>query len=127
MAHLLISGPRVSPERLASGEPLLEGLLLPAELTRKAIGEAVQEPGIFSCLALPGGPIDRQERLDLCWGKIELACLDALGGRQDADGRLGSVPVPLPVDSLVNPAEHPHVLAEAGPDELAILIAPEPV
>ena len=63
--------------------------------------------------------------LKLLFGEIQSFPLDVFVVRGPADGRL--LALGAAVDAVHDPFEHPHVVAEAGPDEFAVCIFAEPV
>src|SRR5579883_1664327 len=76
--------------------------------------------------ALPDGAINRHERAELLAGEVlQAAPVQVLVARHPANGTLDADRAP--VRPLDDPLENAHVLAEAGPEEIALRVTPEPV
>jgi len=74
---------------------------------------------------LAGVPADRHQVVELVRREIEALPFDVLVPRHPAERALDGVAAT--VHSVDDPLQHPHVIAEAGPDELAVLVLTEPV
>src|SRR5215831_8083372 len=76
-------------------------------------------------LLAPQCRVDCEQRCQRLRSEIESAQIEIFWARQAADGRLGGAGTSG--TALEHPGKHPQVLAEAGPEEPAIGVAPEPV
>jgi hypothetical protein len=73
----------------------------------------------------PVSGIDTQQALDLFAGNLQAVERERLRRRHEADRRflrLGGA-----VDAVEHPLQHADVFAEAGPQELSVVVAAEPV
>src|SRR5262249_47333982 len=101
-----------------SGKSAFEGGELVAQLLGETLAELVEVRADARELGAPLVEVDVQRRVDPLTRLAEAVEHEVVGGRDDADGgdRAGVVALEAPAD----PLEHARVLAEAGPQELAV-------
>src|SRR5262245_27322919 len=114
----------VSPP-VVLAHPAGEGVPLPRHLTGQAITELGEELADVLGLLAPVFARHREEIAHHGVSHLEPAGVDAARGGQQPDGRLGSGGAILAARD--DPLEHAQILAEAGPDEAAVLVLAEPV
>src|SRR6185437_10665086 len=73
----------------------------------------------------PLGAINLLQLIEGLSGEIETLPVNVLKVRSPADGRLLAQGAAM--DTVDDPLEHAHVLAEAGPEEFTLLVLAEPV
>ncbi len=76
-------------------------------------------------LITPGVTIESLQLLEALAREIEAVPLDVFVARHPADRRLA--PHRPSIGPIDNPLQHPHVLTEAGPHEVSILVLAEPI
>jgi hypothetical protein len=78
---------------------------------------------LASCL--PASRLDRHQLVEGVGGVVQPVPVEVVVARHPADGALDRVAAAA--HALDDPLEHAHVLAEARPQELAVLVLAEPV
>src|SRR4051812_27528855 len=73
----------------------------------------------------PGSSVELHEFIEVFAREIEAGPVDVFVPRHPADGSLAAATVTL--NALDDPAQYAHVFAEAGPEELAVLVFAKPV
>src|SRR3984957_6191212 len=107
------------------GQTLLERLELVPDAGGQLVADELEPLFDQRELLTPLVGVDRQRAVHVGSVDVEPVKVEVVGGRNDADRRLPAARLVL--DAVDNPLEHPAVLAEARPQELAALAAPEPV
>src|SRR5690606_33478968 len=109
--------------------PSAEGVddppVLLAQALREAIAEAFEIGAEILHLRAPLRRVDREQLRERLGRDIETRDIEILRPRQIPDRLLDGPRAPLA--SVDDPAQHPQVLAEAGPEEAAVRVAPKPV
>src|SRR5580698_9899666 len=107
------------------GQTLLERLELVPDAGGQLVADEFEPRFDQRQLLAPLGGIDRQRAVDVGGVDVEPVEVEVVGGGNDTDRRL--LAARLVLDAIDDPLEHPAVLAEARPQELAALAPPEPV
>ena len=95
------------------------------QFLRQPVSEGLEERGDFLGLLIPNVAVDREQLVQLFAGDVQTGQIQTLRRGDVADGRLDRVRVAsAPVQ---NPLDHSQVLAESGPQELAVLVLAEPI
>src|SRR5690606_5792465 len=111
---------------LASGaEAALEPVQLGPQDGGQLVAELLEPLGDLRQLGLPLLDVDAEQPLQAFPVDVQTLEVQALRRRHVADRRLDRVG--HTVDALDDPLEDAGVLAESRPEELAVLVAPEPV
>src|SRR5262245_57898185 len=106
-------------------EPLREGVMLLAHRRRKVIPEPVEELLLAAQRVAPAVDVDLEELLALCRSESRPLEIERAARGNHPDGRFHSVRLaPAAGD---DPLQDAQVLAEAGPEELSVSAAQEPV
>src|ERR1700722_1672265 len=105
------------------GQTLLERLELVPDAGGQLVADEVEPLFDQRQLLAPLGGIDRQRAVDVGGVDIEPVEVEVVGGGNDADRRL--LATRLVLDAVDDPLEHPAVLTEARPQELAAVAPPE--
>src|SRR5215212_2896341 len=109
----------------ASSEAVVEGGQLGAKLLGDAVAEAVVEVLDVGDLLAPALHVDPEQLGHPGVVEAEAVGVEGVGGGQQADrGRHG---VSVARHPLEDPLQHPAVVTEAGPQELAVGVLAEPV
>ena len=109
----------------SGAEALLETVELDLQLHGQLVAE-LREPFLdLRDLGLPLLDVDGERLLELRVRQAEAVDVERLGRRDVADGRLDRGGLAL--DALDDPLEDAAVLAEARPQEAAVLVTTEPV
>src|SRR5690349_14618194 len=103
--------------------------MLLSYLLRQSRPELGQKLALVLSLAQPIVAIDRKQRLGVLRGQAKVARADRLGRGHDANLRLArrDLPVSRAEHLVTHPAQHTHVLAEAWPDVVPLIVRTEPV
>src|SRR5262245_58742183 len=114
----------VSSARLTAPPSLCQALLqrgeLRANLRRELVAELRQVlADLLELLAQQVG-VDGEQRLELLRVEVETGRVEVLGARDPAGRRLAGLGVA--VEPAEHPLEHARVLAEPGPQELAVVV-----
>src|SRR5690606_1106674 len=107
------------------GDPLLEPRLHLPQFLGQSVAQRIEVLRMQRELLLPGRPVDRGDPRIQLLRELESGPIEILVARRDAEHVLDAVGPPL--DAPDHPLEHAHVVAEARPDELAVLVGAEPV
>src|ERR1044072_2122038 len=107
------------------GEPLFERLQLGADLGRQLVAEFGEVLLDLRQLRLHRAAVDAEQLLHRLVGDLEPLGVDLALGRQQPDRGLDRLAFALA--AAEDPLEHAAVLAEAGPEELAVGVFAEPV
>src|SRR5690349_18468788 len=116
---------RQLPPRRAAPQAGLEQLALEHELLRQSIEEPIEQLLVLANLRRRGVPRDRHQLIKRALRKPCAVPGDVFVTRHPAERALDAITAA--VHAVDNPAENPHVFAEARPDELAVFILAEPV
>src|SRR5688500_615186 len=106
-------------------EPALQDLQLVPHRARQLVAELLEPLGDLRDLLAPLLGLDREGLLHLLRRQVEAGHVERLRRRHVADRGLDGGRRAL--EALDDPLEDPAVLAEARPQEAAVLVAPEPV
>src|SRR5271163_117858 len=107
------------------GQTLLERLELVPDAGGQLVADELEPLFDQRQLVAPLGGVDRQRAIDVGGVDVEPVKVEVVGGGNDADRRL--LAARLVLDAVDDPLEHPAVLTEPRPEELAALAPPEPV
>src|SRR4051794_18949082 len=113
------------PTAAASAEALFERFELSADLGRQLVAELGQVGFHLRQLLLDEVEVDRKQLLHRLLGDLQPLGVDLARGRQQPDRGLDRLA--LAVAAAEDPLEDAAVLAEAGPEELAVGVFTEPV
>src|SRR5687768_3730700 len=106
-------------------EPALQDLQLVPHGARQLVAELLEPLGDLRDLLAPLLGLDGEGLLDLLRGHVQTGDVQGVRRRDVTDRRLDGSRGAL--EALDDPLEHAAVLAEARPQEAAVLVAPEPV
>src|SRR3954452_19014096 len=110
---------------LCSAEALLERVELPADLVGQLVAELGQVLAHLRELGLDRVLVDREQPLQGLGREVEPVDVQRALGRDASDRRVGRLG--LAVAAAEDPLQDTGVLAEAGPQELALVVLAEPV
>src|SRR5680860_1205016 len=92
---------------------------------RNAAAELIEVLLRHVALLGPGFVVDPEQLLDVALGQVEPVEVERIRGREQPDRGVNGIRLAL--DPAYDPLDHARVLAEAGPDEAAVLTLAEPV
>src|SRR3954469_14606094 len=106
-------------------DPARQDVVLLPDFGRKAAAEGAEELLLAVHRFHPLRRVDAEKLREGFVGQVQALGVDPLPGRDEADGRVHRLALALA--ALHYPLEDADVVAESGPEELAVLAGPEPV